>query len=101
MKFVILCLFIIVILAVSMAIGASNNQIVSFNYLIAQTELRLSTLLAILFGSGFIVAWLLTSILFLKVKMNLASSKRKLTKLQKKYDEEVANHQKLQLTKTQ
>ena len=42
MKLVISILLIILIFAISITIGSANNQIVTFNYLIAKTEVRLS-----------------------------------------------------------
>ncbi|MWN89411.1 DUF1049 domain-containing protein [Gilliamella sp. Pra-s65] len=99
MKFVISILLIIIIFAISIAIGSANDQLVTFNYLIAKTEIRLSVLLAILFGSGFIIGWILTGVFFLKSKFQHSSTKRKLNKLQKKYDEDIANHQQTTLTK--
>ena len=93
MKLVISILLIILIFAISITIGSANNQLVIFNYLIAKIEVRLSILLAILFGSGFLVGWLLTGIYFLKSQFQYSSTKRKLNKLQKKYDEK--NHQNL------
>ncbi|WP_294892370.1 LapA family protein [uncultured Gilliamella sp.] len=100
MKLVISILLIILIFAISITIGSANNQIVTFNYLIAKTEVRLSVLLAILFGSGFLVGLILTGIYFLKSKFQHSSTKRKLNKLQKKYDEDISNHQKMNLTNT-
>ncbi|SCB89017.1 LapA family protein [Gilliamella intestini] len=100
MKFVISILLIIIVFAISIAIGSANDQLVIFNYLVAKTEIRLSVLLAILFGSGFIIGWVLTGIFFLKAKFQHSSTKRKLNKLQQKYDEGVANHQQTTLTKT-
>lgn len=100
MKLVISILLIILIFAISITIGSANNQIVIFNYLIAKTEVRLSVLLAILFGSGFLVGWILTGIYFLKSKFQHSSTKRKLNKLQKRYDEDISNHQKMNLTNT-
>ncbi|OCG01219.1 LapA family protein [Gilliamella sp. wkB112] len=98
MKLVISILLIIVIFAISITIGAANDQVVTFNYLFAKAELRLSVLMAILFGSGFIVGWILTGIFFIKSKLQLSSSKRKFNKLQKKYDEEVTSNKKMNLT---
>ncbi|RKS87713.1 putative membrane protein [Orbus hercynius] len=98
MKFVILFLVLIVIFAISITLGANNNQPVVFNYLLAQTQLRLSTLLAILFGTGFVLGWLLTGIFFVKVKFKLSSAQRKLRKLQKMYDDEIAARQRTELT---
>lgn len=100
MKYILLILLIIVIFALSITVGAANDQIVTFNYLLAQSDVRLSTLLAILFGSGFIVGWLLTGIFFLKLKLKLTATNRKLKKVQKQYDDKLANHQKTQLTTT-
>jgi lipopolysaccharide assembly protein A len=100
MKLVISILLIILLFAISITIGSANNQIVTFNYLIAKTEVRLSVLLAILFGSGFLVAWILTGIYILKSKFQHSFTKRKLNKLQKKYDEDTSNHQKANLTNT-
>lgn len=97
MKFVILFLLLIVIFAVSITLGANNNQPVVFNYLLAQSEFRLSTLLAILFGTGFVIGWLLTGFFFIRVKLKLASVQRKLKKVQKMYDDEVADRQKNEL----
>jgi len=98
MKFVILFLLLIVIFIISIALGANNDQLVVFNYLFAQTEFRLSTLFAILFGSGFFFGWLLTGFFFLRVKLRHTSAQRKLKKVQKMYDEEMANRQKTELT---
>lgn len=98
MKFVILFLILIVIFAVSITLGANNNQPIVFNYLLAQDEFKLSTLLAILFGSGFILGWLLTAFFFIRVKLQLTSAQRKLKKVQKMYDEEVAHRQKNELS---
>lgn len=97
MKFVILFLLLIVIFAVSITLGANNNQPVIFNYLLAQSEFRLSTLLAILFGSGFVLGWLLTGYFFVKIKLKLTSAQRKLKKVQKMYDDVVVDRQKNEL----
>ncbi|WP_392553452.1 lipopolysaccharide assembly protein LapA domain-containing protein [Orbus wheelerorum] len=98
MKFVIIFLLLIVIFAISITLGANNNQTVVFNYLLAQTECRLSTLFAILFGSGFILGWFVTGFFFVRVKLRHSSTQRKLKKVQKMYDDEIANRQKTELT---
>lgn len=98
MKYVILIILLVIIFAISIALGSANDQIVTFNYLIAKSEVRLSVLLAILFGSGFLVGWVLTGIFFIKYKLQHSSTKRKLNKLQKKYDEDIVDHQKINLT---
>ena len=99
MKFVISIILITAIFTISIALGAFNGEVVSFNYLFAKTELRLSVLLAIFFGSGFIVGTILTGILVIISKLQHSSTKRKLNKLQKKLDDNLTDHQKLSLTK--
>ncbi|WP_294843945.1 LapA family protein [uncultured Gilliamella sp.] len=99
MKFIISIILIIVIFALSIAIGSANDQVVSFNYLIAKSEMRLSVLLAIVFGSGFIVGWILTGYFLIKYKIKHMATHRKLINLQKKYDEQMSNLQQTNLTK--
>lgn len=89
MKFVLLFLLLIVIFAVSITFGANNDQNVIFNYLLAQSQFRLSSLLGMLFGIGFILGWLFSGYFYFKQKLKLSSVQRQLKKLQKKYDEEV------------
>ncbi|HDZ6812033.1 TPA: DUF1049 domain-containing protein, partial [Mannheimia haemolytica] len=56
---------------------ANNDQLITFNYIFAQSELRLSTLVAILFGLGLILGWLVTGIFYLKIKFqNVALNRR-------------------------
>lgn len=98
MKFIILFLVILVVFGVSIALGASNDQIVVYNYLLAQTEIRLSTLTAILVLIGFILGWLITGFFFVKIRIKLTATQMKLKKVQKLYDEESARHKQTQLT---
>ena len=65
------------VILVGITIGANNDQLITFNYVIAQSELRLSTLVAILFGFGLILGWLITGIFYLKIKLqNIALNRR-------------------------
>lgn len=91
MKFVILFLLLIIVFALSIIIGANNDQMIVFNYLLAKSDFRLSTLLALLFGAGFLLSWLLSCFFLLSMKIKLTSERRKLKKLQKMYDDELAN----------
>lgn len=98
MKLVGLLLVILLIFVISITLGANNDQVVTFNYLLAQTECRLSTLLAILLGSGFVLGWLITGLFYLRVRLKLTTTQRKLKKLLKQYDEEVAKNRQIRLT---
>lgn len=55
---------------VALVIGLKNQQLVTIHFLVAQNELRLSTLLAIVFAIGFLVAVCLASYFYLVLKMN-------------------------------
>ncbi|MFA9487589.1 MULTISPECIES: LapA family protein [unclassified Mannheimia] len=76
-KYIFGILLVIAVIIVAITIGANNDQLIAFNYIIAQSELRLSTLVAILFGLGLILGWLVTGIFYLKVKVqNIALNRR-------------------------
>ncbi|OOS00639.1 hypothetical protein B0187_01505 [Haemophilus paracuniculus] len=77
MKYILAILVILSVVIVGVTIGANNDQMITFNYIIAKSELRLSTLVAILFGTGLILGWLVTGIFYLKVKVqNMALNRR-------------------------
>ena len=76
-KYILAALVIITLVIVGITIGANNDQMITFNYAIAQSELRLSTLVAILFGFGLILGWLITGIFYLRLKLqNMALNRR-------------------------
>ena len=82
MKYLLIFLLVLVIFIISVTLGAHNDQIVSFNYLIAQGEYRISTLLASLFGAGFVLGWAICGLFWLRVRLSLANAQRKLKRLQ-------------------
>lgn len=76
-KYILGILIVIALIIVAVTIGANNDQLITFNYIVAQSELRLSTLVAILFGLGLILGWLVTGIFYLKVKFqNITLNRR-------------------------
>lgn len=76
-KYILGILIIMSVIIVAITIGANNDQLITFNYILAQSELRLSTLVAILFGLGLILGWLVTGIFYLKIKVqNMALNRR-------------------------
>ncbi|HDL5699490.1 TPA: LapA family protein [Mannheimia haemolytica] len=76
-KYILGILIVIAVIIVAVTIGANNDQLITFNYIFAQSELRLSTLVAILFGLGLILGWLVTGIFYLKIKLqNVALNRR-------------------------
>ncbi|MDO9811564.1 lipopolysaccharide assembly protein LapA domain-containing protein [Glaesserella parasuis] len=69
MKYILGIIIVLAIILVAVTIGANNDQLITFNYIIAKSELRLSSLVAILFGFGLILGWLITGFFYLKVKL--------------------------------
>lgn len=97
MKLFIILLIAVIIFALSVTIGANNDQVIIFNYLIAKVETKLSTLLACIFGIGFILSWLIAGLFYLRLRMRLTSAKYKIKKLQHQYDEQVTINNKVKL----
>ncbi|HHT7855922.1 LapA family protein [Pasteurella multocida] len=77
-KYILGLVLVLAIVLVAITIGANNDQIISFNYMIAQSEFRLSTLVAILFGLGLILGWLISAIFYIKLKLKNMSLTRQL-----------------------
>lgn len=77
MKYIFGIVIILAIILVAVTIGANNDQLITFNYIVAKSELRLSSLVAILFGFGLILGWFITGFFYLKVKLqNIALNRR-------------------------
>jgi putative membrane protein len=81
-KYLFIFLLVLAIFVVSVTLGAQNDQVVNFNYLLAQGEYRVSTLLATLFAAGFILGWLICSLFWLRVRVSLARAERKVKRLE-------------------
>ncbi|MFD2177392.1 LapA family protein [Veronia pacifica] len=71
---------------VALALGAQNQEIVSFNYLLAKGEFRLSVLLGAIFGIGFILGWISCGMLYLKARLSASSLQKKVNRQQKELD---------------
>lgn len=69
---------LLAVVLVAITIGANNDQVISFNYIVAQSEFQLSTLVAILFGLGLILGWLITGLFYLKLKLKNLSLTRQI-----------------------
>ncbi|HHE8760839.1 TPA: LapA family protein [Haemophilus influenzae] len=65
------------IVLVAITIGANNDQIITFNYIVAESQFQLSSLVAILFGLGLILGWLITAFFYIKLKLkNMALARQ-------------------------
>ncbi|WP_425343433.1 LapA family protein [Pseudescherichia vulneris] len=82
MKYLLIFLLVLAIFVVSVTLGAQNDQQVTFNYLLAQGEYRISTLLAVLFAAGFAIGWLICGLFWLHVRVSLARAERKIKRLE-------------------
>ena len=78
MKYLLIFLLVLAIFVISVTLGAQNDQQVTFNYLLAQGEFRISTLLAVLFAIG----WLICGLFWLRVRVSLARAERKIKRLE-------------------
>lgn len=82
MKYLLIFLLVLAIFVISVTLGAQNDQIVTFNYLLAQGEFRISTLLAVLFAAGFAIGWFICGLFWLRVRVSLARAERKIKRLE-------------------
>ena len=82
MKYLLIFLLVLAIFVISVTLGAQNDQQVTFNYLLAQGEYRVSSLLAVLFAAGFAIGWLVCGLFWLKVRVSLARAERKINRLE-------------------
>lgn len=75
---------IVIVLAlflVALALGSQNQEVVNFNYLLAQGEFHLSTLLGVVFVVGFVIAWVIFGSLHLRSQLEVRKLKRQVKKL--------------------
>ncbi len=75
---------IVVVLAlflIALALGSQNQEVVTFNYLLAQGEFHLSTLLGSVFVAGFVLAWIIFGSLHLKSKLQVRKLNKQLKKV--------------------
>lgn len=82
MKAIVILVSVVVLFVIALAIGSQNDQVISVHYLIADSQLRLSWLMAILFISGFIIACAAFGFFYSKVRFQVMKLKRQLKKQQ-------------------
>nr|WP_217276970.1 LapA family protein [Photorhabdus heterorhabditis] len=84
-------LLVLVIFIISVTLGSNNDQIVTFNYLIAKGDYSVSTLLAVLFASGLVLGWVICGLFYLRVRLSLARAERKIKRLEAQQELPVAH----------
>jgi putative membrane protein len=80
-KGLLLLLFILLMLVVVGFIGSQNNHLVPVNYILAETEIRMSVLLAVTFSLGGVFLFLIFIGYILRLKWRINSLERKNKKL--------------------
>jgi putative membrane protein len=83
-KYLLIFLLVLAIFIISVTLGAQNDRVVHFNYLLAQGDYRISTLLATLFGAGFLIGWLICGLFWLRLRLSLVRAERKVKRLEQK-----------------
>lgn len=82
MKYIVILLLAVVLFVVAVTLGTHNNQVVAFNYLVARGEFRLSTLLSILFATGFVLGWVICGLFYLRLRFSLLRARRRIKRLE-------------------
>ncbi|ATA23797.1 hypothetical protein BIY26_03920 [Brenneria goodwinii] len=82
MKYLLIFLLVLAIFIISVTLGAHNDQTITFNYLLAQGDYRISTLLATLFAVGFILGWVICGLFYLRQRIALGRAQRKIKRLE-------------------
>lgn len=82
MKYVLIILLVLVIFIVSVTFGAHNDQQITFNYLLAQGQFRVSSLLTMLFAAGFLLGWIICGLFWLRTRLALMRANRKIKRLE-------------------
>lgn len=76
-------LVLIVVLVIAIIIGSRNQELITINYLIAQSELRESTLMAIILSLGIVIGMLTMFGSWLKLSWQVKSLKNQVKRLSK------------------
>ena len=75
---------IVIVLAlflIALALGSQNQEVVKFNYLLAQSEFHLSTLVGVVFVTGFVLAWIIFGSLHLRSQQQVRKLRKQVKKL--------------------
>ncbi|USD64391.1 lipopolysaccharide assembly protein LapA domain-containing protein [Vibrio sp. SCSIO 43136] len=79
-------IIVVALVLIALALGAQNQQVVTFNYLLAKGDFHLSILLGIVFATGVAISAIVFGSVHLKYKMTI----RRLNKQVKKQELAIA-----------
>ena len=74
---------VIALFLIALALGSQNQTTVNFNYLLAQGDFPLSSLLGVVFVSGFGLAWLVFGNMHMRSQLKIHRLKKQLNKQSK------------------
>ncbi|MEZ9175429.1 LapA family protein [Vibrio kanaloae] len=74
---------VIALFLIALALGSQNQTTVNFNYLLAQGDFHLSSLLGVVFVSGFGLAWLVFGNIHMRSQLKIHRLKKQLSKQSK------------------
>ncbi len=80
MKGIFSLIIIVVLLVLAFAVGSQNEAVITVNYLVAQAELRVSTLIAIAVTIGVIIGFLMMLTSWLALRIQLTTTRSRLKK---------------------
>ncbi|OYD25219.1 LapA family protein [Oceanimonas baumannii] len=87
MKIIFGLIILAILFAVGLTLGSQNDQLVHVNYLLAQGDYRLSSLLAVVFTGGFLLGWLVFGLVMLRLKMSNKGLNKKVARQQRELEE--------------
>jgi putative membrane protein len=85
LKGILTFLFILVLLTFAFVVGALNETHVTVNYLIAQANIRMSTLIAITLAIGVVIGILVMLISWLRLRVQLMAAQSKIQRLEQQH----------------
>ncbi|MEZ8205128.1 LapA family protein [Vibrio splendidus] len=74
---------VIALFLIALALGSQNQTSVNFNYLLAQGDFHLSSLLGVVFVSGFGLAWLVFGNMHMRSQLRIHRLNKQLNKQSK------------------
>jgi putative membrane protein len=85
LKGILTFILILVLLTFAFVIGALNESQVTVNYLIAQANLRMSTLIAITLAIGVAIGVLVMLVSWLRLRVQLMAAQNKIQRLEQQH----------------
>ncbi|MCS6234198.1 DUF1049 domain-containing protein [Shewanella baltica] len=89
MKSFVATVLVALLFILALIFGARNEQVVTISYFVAQGEYRLPVVLASVFFAGFILSWLVASYYIVRLKLSLATTRKKLNQVMAKAPQDV------------